>query len=303
MQFIFSYFLVFHFREKTFILQYLISALKQITPVQFDGYMQSGGSTKPWKVFCISQPDDISGEFIELPYVVKVFTENHIRQGFSIAKEFICNLLAIEFDLIVPKAYLVDLQEENFKETLNKDCKQDLSLKHKGLTFASRLLDLTIYNEQITVPSLNIADCALLFAFDCLILNTDRGGYRNKPNLLVDDDSFVLIDHELALYILDNPNSLALNNIIELMKTGNWVSFYEKHIFYKKLKRYRNKAGLFDTFEESLRTLNIGKIKTLVAYLQYNGIDVGASEILFEYLRKLKKDAHQFSRILSSLIA
>jgi hypothetical protein len=48
-----------------------------------------------------------------------------------------------------------------------------------------------------------------------MIFNSDRGGYRNKPNLLVDEDGFILIDHELTLHLLDDNNGGSLNVILE----------------------------------------------------------------------------------------
>lgn len=108
-----------------------------------------------------------------------------------IAKEFICNSLASQFDFDVPEACLINLHDEEFKSTLEKEPLKNLSTKYKGLTFSSRLTDASLINEQLKGPSYNIHDYASLFAFDCLVFNTDRGGYRNKPNLLVDDDGFI----------------------------------------------------------------------------------------------------------------
>jgi hypothetical protein len=101
--------------------------------------MQSGGSTKPWQVTAI---DTNSGGMEEISYVVKVFTEKHIEQGHSIAKEFICNVLAVQFDLMVPDACLVDLNDSDFGETLTEEAQTLLSSKYAGPTFASKLVVL-----------------------------------------------------------------------------------------------------------------------------------------------------------------
>lgn len=274
--------------------------MKKIIPIRFDGYMESGGSTKPWRIVAISE--DIT-TMEETPYVVKVFTANNIKQGHNIAKEFICNFLAGQFDLVVPEACLVDLHDEDFKASLNAEPLNTLSIKYDGLTFASRLLDASIINEQLKSVPYTIQDCATLFAFDCLVLNADRGGYRNKPNLLLDDEGFILIDHELALHILDNDGSNACNKVLVDLDAGRWSNMYEKHIFYSKLKSYRIKKGLFDTFEESLRNLNINHVQSLITDLSHNGIDVGADGILIDYLRKLKQNSHKFSKILLGIIS
>jgi hypothetical protein len=175
--------------------------LEILLPVRFDGYMQSGGSTKPWKVMAIQQGEEIPEE---RNMVVKLFTENNVLQGNSIAKEFICNTLASEFDFVIPSAFLIDLHQEDFLATLDEEVLANLNSKHKGLTFASTLIDASLINVSLKYNSFDMHDRATLFAFDCLILNTDRGGHRNKPNLLLDDDGFILIDHELTLNFIDS---------------------------------------------------------------------------------------------------
>jgi len=121
--------------------------LKKIIPIRFDGYMQSGGSTKPWRVVAIS---DEGGNRQEVAYVVKTFTATQVKQANNIAKEFICNALAAQFDLDVPEACLINLHDEDFKATLGEAALSVLSIKHTGNTFASRLLaNATIINEEV----------------------------------------------------------------------------------------------------------------------------------------------------------
>jgi len=273
---------------------------KKITPIRFDGYMQSGGSTKPWRVVAIdTQLEDLK----EVAYVVKTYTAKNITQGHSIAKEFICNALAGQFDLAVPTAYFIDLHDTDFISTLEQDTREVLSGKYNGVTFASELLDATIINEQLKGP-FTITDCATLFAFDCLILNTDRGGWRNKPNLLVDDEGFILIDHELAFHIIDTPDSLPYYKVIEHLNNSSWINLYSKHIFYARLKTYRgSKKHLFDTFEQSLLTLDINYINRVISNLTANQIDIGSSAFLIEYLSGLKENTHRFINTLLSLIS
>ena len=263
--------------------------------------MLSGGSTKPWRIVGIdgdkSQPE-------ETPYVVKLFTERQIIQGHSIAKEFICNTLASQFDLEVPEACLVNLRDEGFKSTLEKEPLKNLSQKYSGPTFSSRLIDASLINEQLKGPAYRMHDYATLFAFDCLIFNTDRGGYRNKPNLLVDDEGFILIDHELTFSFIDSGDDKGYNKIIEDLNGNAWPSFYQKHLFYPLLKSYRGpKKNLFDTFEESLRTLDINQTNNLINELKHEGVEVGSSDLLISYLRILKQNSHTFRNILLGLIS
>lgn len=275
--------------------------MRKLIPVRFDGYMHSGGSTKPWKVVSITEGVPMGNETV---YVVKIFTSNNISQAPSVAKEFICNALATEFDLSVPSAALINPFDESFVNTLSTLEREHLQDRHQGVTFACELLDVVLVNDALKSNIIHMSDIATLFAFDCLILNTDRGGYRNKPNLLQDDDGFILIDHELSLSFIDDEDKQAFNHIVSLFEQNTWHGVYEKHLFYPRLKSYKGpKKTLFDTFEEFLMNLNIGKIETLITELKENDIEVGATDYLIEYLRILKQQANKFKNILLGIIA
>jgi hypothetical protein len=134
-------------------------------------------------------------------------------------------------------------------------------------------------------------------------LNLDRGGYRNKPNLLVDDDGFILIDHELTFNFIDSENDLSFNKIIEVFHSNSWPSFYQKHVFFSSLKNYRGvKKNLFDTFDESLRTININSILELIDELERFKVQMGNIHLLVDYLKYLKQNSNQFRNILLGLI-
>jgi len=91
--------------------------------------MQSGGSTKPWRVVAIS---DEGGNRQEVAYVVKTFTATQVKQANNIAKEFICNALAAQFDLDVPEACLINLHDEDFKATLGEAALSVLTISTQG---------------------------------------------------------------------------------------------------------------------------------------------------------------------------
>ncbi|MGV3704531.1 MAG: HipA family kinase [Arcticibacter sp.] len=274
--------------------------MKKVVPIRFDGYMQSGGSTKPWRIVAIPADVDVPDE---VPYVAKVFSDKNIQQGNSIGKEFICNFLSGEFDLAVPEACIINLYDPDFYSTLGVAERDVLAGKFKGVTYCSELSNGILVNEQLK-GSFNIHDCATLFAFDCLVLNVDRGGFRDKPNLLADDDGFILIDHELTLNIIDDEDGKAFTKLIENFHQNNWPGNYKKHLFFNLLKSYKGtKKTLFDTFEEGLKVLNIDKVKWHLEELQKEGIAIGASDILISYLRHLKQNSNKFRNILLGLIS
>lgn len=263
--------------------------------------MLKGGSTKPWSIACV---DLAAAPLEEVSCVLKLFKSTHIAASNSIGKEFLCNLLAAEFDLVTPEAYLVDPFDNDFNTVLDANVKADLKTKHEGITFASRMLNATIVNPDVKSNVYNMQDCALLFAFDCLIMNQDRGGYREKSNLMIDDDGLILIDHELSFHFLDGDQQESFNAALDLFNHNDWVPIYLKHIFYGKLKGYRGqKQSLFNTFEEYLTKLDIGKVETLLKELVEHGIIVGQNKLLIQYLYTLKQNASKFAKILLNLIS
>lgn len=271
-------------------------------PIRFDGYMSAGGSTKPWRVIAITA-EEANPE--ETPYVVKVFQEHHIQQGNSIAKEFICNVLAEQFDLSVPEAGLINLHDGPFLSLLGPSEQTFLRQRHQGPTFASKLLEASLVNPALRGYVFKSYDMATLFAFDCMIINTDRGGHRNKPNLLVDDDGFILIDHELTLGFIDGDNQQAHRQYLQLIEDNQWPPFYAKHLFYSELKSYRgpNKKNLFDTFENSLAGISLSRIEQSLDELRKNGIAIGRGEQIIDYLRTLKQQPDKFKNLLLGLIS
>jgi hypothetical protein len=277
--------------------------LKKLFPTRYDDSVELGGSTKPWKVFAILESDKISPK--ELPYVVKLFSLTSATQQPCIAKEFICNFLAKEFDLLVPQSGIINLHTQLFSSTLKKPQLEILKKKHVGATYASTLLDGTIVSENVQEAFSGLEEKATIFAFDCFILNSDRGGFRNKPNLLIFEEQFMLIDHELTLPFMDGLDKSGLNkllnNIIEEKKISPYP--YQEHLFYKSLKRYNgNKNNLFDTFGEYLSKLNLNKLELLINELKTHNIYTGSSDFLLEYIREVKSNSEKFCSSLYKLI-
>lgn len=258
--------------------------------------MLEGGSTKPWRVFALQVP--VNGK-PEVAYVVKLFSPTNATQQPCIAKEFIGNFLAKEFELFVPSAGLIDLNTVQFRSTLGKSEISILVQKHYGPTYASKLLDGPLMFGDLDDNSIgNINEKALVYAFDALIFNTDRWGYRKKPNLIIHDDKFMLIDHELIMPFIDEGSGLS-DNIIYKIDNGSLFYEYKLHLFYNSLKEYNgNKNTIFDTFHEYLVSLNLNRLKSFVSELQENEIEVGSIEKLFEYLTAIKNRATKFCELL-----
>ncbi|WP_442591060.1 hypothetical protein ACSBL2_07505 [Pedobacter sp. AW31-3R] len=135
-------------------------------------------------------------------------------------------------------------------------------------------------------------------------MNADRGGHHNKANLLLDDDGFILIDHELCLHFIDGDSERAYQAILDEFKDNKWPQTYNHHLFYSKLKSYRGqKRPLFDTFKEYLGRMDVNKIELLIEELKRSGINVGGSDRLIQYLYYLKQNSNKYCLIMLSLIA
>ena len=270
--------------------------MKYLLATRFDKKIDQGSSTKPWVVFAIERND----EFIQSPqpYVVKLFSKKNVIQQPCIAKEFICNILAKEFDLITPDSGIINLHDKKFAKTLNRTNRNELFSKHQGLTFASKLHDGFIVNPNIMVTE-DYEMMARIYSFDCLVLNLDRGGQRNKPNLMICGEDFMLIDHELTFSFIDYNNKDTLDIILDNLNKLNFLHQFKSHLFYKNLINYKgDKENIFNTFIEYLKHININKINKVVEELRSNNISIKESHYLIEYLNAVKKDSEKFRLIL-----
>src|SRR5690606_31155134 len=183
-------------------------------------------------------------------YVLKIYNKRSINQNFSVAKEILISEITKEFDLPVPEYGVINFNHKYLTRFFNKNYIDSLDLGYK---FCSKLIDgVVIFNPTIKNNFLQDYDLENVFAFDNLILNVDSGGYHNKPNLLVTDNDFVLIDHELTLPFYSYPQKSNINY---------WNTFltfdYSKHIFLKFLKKKRNKELIFDEFQMHLDNFNL----------------------------------------------
>ncbi|HTI61112.1 HipA family kinase [Mucilaginibacter sp.] len=273
--------------------------MKNLIPTRYDSLIDLGGSTKPWKVFAIIDDENVP---IEKPYVVKLFSPSQAKQHPGIAKEFICNALANDFDLFVPTAGIINLNETTFLRTLSRREQYILKQKFDGNTFASELLNASLVNEQMR-GLISIEETAMIYAFDCFILNIDRWGFRKKPNLMIYNGDAMLIDHELTFSFIDSESRKTLDQILKAINEKRLIYPFTNHLFFNLLRAYKgNKEILFDTFQEYLRSINLGELKRLIDKLQANDIDVGATELLFEYIRELKGNSKHFSNTLLNTI-
>lgn len=260
--------------------------------ISFQKIIDKGGRTKPWLVL-VDTGHDVK------PYVVKMFEPGLIHERDSVTNEVLGNVLAKEFDLPVPKAALIEM-DENFRMTIQGHGPAEVfDLKDKRIKFGTELLDgfiqmnTTAFTAAQAKRMIHIDE---LFAFDNLIRNRDRK-FDVKQNLLVNKNKAFLIDHELGFEIDDD----TLNEF----KIGDWNnSFFKYHLFYRYLKNSRKKSKneYFETFGEHLKRLNINILNTYFSQLIKYGYSRARHKMIKDYLKEMKTNSGNFVLLLRSFI-
>lgn len=271
--------------------------MKVFNAVSFQKIITSGGSTSPWRVI-VCDEQGVLREF-----VVKLFTERQMEQQHPIAKEMFGNVLAREFDLPVPEAALVHFSNE-FISLLPEGAKKQLDGKDNGLKFGCEWRAMTIVDPSNLKSIFNEYDVATVFAFDNFVLNPDRGGFRNKPNLLIDDEGFLLIDHEQIFPFADDIHRNG-SKIIQDFQDGIWQYQAEKHLFYPYLSKLRknSKNRIFDTFWTYLETLDVVVLKEMAHFLADKNISIGNFAFIEQYIQNVKMNPSKFCKLLTEKIA
>lgn len=252
-----------------------------------------GGSTKPILIRAYDENNDIK------LYVLKTFSDRHVTSNFSVAKEILACELANIFDLPVPEYGLINFNHSLLDEFLSKDEIDTIDLGYK---FCSEYLPIgPIYSSLTKYSYLKQYDIENIFAFDNLIMNIDRGGHRNKPNLLVGDQDFLMIDHELIFHFFDENcenKNFNYENVFESFKT------YNNHIFYPHLNKLsaNKKKLLFDEFIELLRYTNFNSLNNVFNELDKFNVNYSGKRHIFAYLNWAKTNFNLFREILLSRI-
>lgn len=249
----------------------------------------------PWRMLLLD-------DGVQIEYIVKLFSEKTIEQQHAVAKEILGSTLAKEFGLFTPDYALAEFNDYFIENLLGDTERAILARKHSGLKFASRYQDgMAIFSPVKHNRFLRIWDIANIFAFDCLIYNLDRGKRTDKPNLLVEDDNYLLIDHELCLPFIDNLPGL-YHQIMDKFKRSELDYSYRNHVLFPLLKDYhlKVKQDIFGEFEDYLGKLNINKVRQLLAELEELNISTGHSYRLIDYICYLKDNSHSFCQILLS---
>ena len=272
-------------------------SLKVLEATSYLGPIRSGGSTKPWLV-------QVNDQVSLVPYVVKLFKNAYSRQAYPLAKEVYGNVLAGEFDLLVPDCALIRFGDQFINDLPEREA---LRLREiaDGLKFGSvEIPDVLIMDIRQQRSLLKNYSIGTIFAFDNLVWNLDRGGARNKPNVLIDDDTLILIDHE---HIFPFANDTLAPNayVMPSFERGSWYYPYDKHLFYPLLRRMSaaEKTSVFDTFQYFLENLSLASLDAAALALSHEGVETGNYPVVRVHLLQTKARAGEFCKFITTLIA
>ncbi len=153
------------------------------------------------------------------------------------------------------------------------------------------------YIEKTTLDALDIWEISNIFAFDVLILNTDR--QFEKPNIITQNVDIYVIDHELSLN-MSKPFDTYIHQ-------SQWDYFIKDkrggHLFRQYLAHLNKDIKVtFDDFIENLRTLNpkiLYNYAEQLAEYDYATLDIGN---IIAYLAEVKKNEPKFVTLLEKLL-
>lgn len=248
----------------------------------FNHIIQLGGHSKPWIV-----------STLEGSYVTKLYKTIDLEARNKMTAEVLGNLLAKEFDFNVPKAAIIEF-DDNFRMSLGMEEEEILSTLDERSKFGSLYLNESyLYSPLTNYPLEGLIAMDTLYAFDYFICNRDRT--QLKPNLLIKDNEAILIDHEMALEI----NQDTTTNFNQ----DKWDSRYKYHLFYERLKSSTNeeKKYFFTDFLFYLQELRWNKFEDIFVQLQDLGFEP-QKETLKAYFNAVCQNPDKYVNILKKSI-
>ena len=252
-----------------------------------------GGSTQP----CLLLATEYNGTPVG-SYVVKIFKQRNLEQLNGTAKEVYANVLAKHFDIAVPDAALIHVEQWliNDLKKLPAYANWDIT---EGVYFGTKYITGGIDYTEAVRHKIDIWEKENIFAFDALIRNVDRTS--RKTNLFLTNDATFLIDHELSLKFTDT--------FAEYLRRKDWAFLVANpkggsHLFFNDLRDYHKKEGItFDQFAENLRTLKPEKLLRKEAeQLEEFGISTIDYRPIERYLKTAVQETTLFIENLKTLL-
>ncbi|MCD7898604.1 MAG: hypothetical protein LUH22_01630 [Bacteroides sp.] len=254
----------------------------------FNYIIPKGGHSKLWIV-------SVNAKGKLKPFVVKLYQTTDIEDNNKMTAEVLGCLLAKEFNLTTSTPAIIEFTSE-FRESLNVECSRILNSLDERSKFGTEYYPGTF----LFAPQTNLEDAErilpidTLYAFDYFICNKDRNS--NKPNLLIKNQSAVLIDHEYALDINERT--------ISRFKYDVWNQRFRHHLFYNLLKKAdpAKKNNYFKDFEYHLEKLQINNYNSLFTQLKDLGFTNNKERLVKRYFWTVLSNPKKFTDILRASI-
>ncbi|MDX8554410.1 hypothetical protein MK851_12355 [Tenacibaculum sp. 1B UA] len=271
--------------------------IEELELISCEKILKNGG-TFPVLINALNDYDE------EKYYVMKAFKKKAIEENYSVFKEIFLSELAPDFNLVAPDYAVIQVESNEVVKVYQNedkiiDANEYVDQLDKGYKFCSLYLEglPTVNPEIITKGRLTQYDIENIYAFDQVFFNSDRGGMRDKPNLLINDYEMIIIDHEQSLPFISSFDTGKEINYFNYFKNFNSPT----HVFYPHLKKLpkNGKVHLFDEFIDNLRTINIKKFNDLFTELDRMGIEYGNKDDIFAYLYWAKSN---FSKVQTLLL-
>lgn len=226
-------------------------------------------------------------------YYAKPFRNIGINT-FATAKEIIGCEMALRFDLPTPSYNIINIDDSKLTSHYSVN---EVRKFHKGYKFCSKKIDQYVgFNPYVSVGFLRDYEIAGIFAFDVIMQNSDRGGLRGKPNLLINDDSLVMIDHELTLSFISSQQPIRnYENNIRIYP-------FNSHVLIDHLKVVKEKSYIFDEFLEHLHLLNIDSLNSVFDDMDNYNIEYGEKIDYFAYFEWCKNNITIIKKYLIGMI-
>lgn len=224
-------------------------------------------------------------------YYFKPFRQSSVNI-YQTAKEIIACELSVLFDLPTPSYSILDISNSKLGELYTEN---ELRKFYSGYKFCSKKLEqyLVFDSSVVSVGFLKDYEIINIFAFDLLIQNTDRGLRKGKPNLLINDNSLVMIDHELCLsFICSQPPSK--------LDYESYLSFYRgnEHVLYNHIRAIKIKSHIFDNFCDLLLNLDINSLDSVFNEMDKFNIEYGDRLDYYLYLNWCKNNVNIVKKYL-----
>lgn len=268
----------------------MLTAMPSVQVISFTKPMKTGAN-KPWLTMCRVNSDKRD------EYVVKI---HGILQR-NIVKEYTAAYLATCLGIKTPPAAIIEIPNMLTDSVRDQSLQQALKAKpnpHWGTRYLAGYNELT--NHTMISDSV-IEDKLYLFAFDMLIQNIDRTvNGIGKPNILVQGDEFVAIDHDKTFACTDPLARLNPSEPWELRGSNQASS----HVFMGDIRKHAQDHNVsFSDFIGRLQSIPGTTIDSMFGRMPSSWRDNEYERHILEHLTKIRSNLPQFSRGLLEVFA